>query len=72
MTKADKIKICRELMDGRSLGGMAWDMCNRLYNTDSNLKGMNRFFKMLKAEKFVSEALRWGLKHPEELRKGKV
>lgn len=55
MTKADKIKICREFMRGESVVGMA-------------AKGGGRatYFDQLD----IQQALRWGLKHPEELRKG--
>jgi len=55
MKKADKIKICRAFMEGRDLHELADDV----YDLYVDSFGA------------VNKALRWGLKHPDELRKGK-
>jgi len=60
MTKKDKIKICREFMGGKEIWEIASDMTDR---------GIN-YTLVNKSE--VEKALRWGLKHPDELRKGKA
>ena len=56
MTKADKIKICREFMRGKSTKNIWF----------STPDGGALYFSPEEVEK----ALRWGLKHPEELKKG--
>ena len=58
MTKAEKIKICREFILGDSYVGLlsVFDV------GDDRMKEIS----VLDIEK----ALRWGLKHPEELRRG--
>ena len=56
MKKADKIKICREFLRSRSLLGT-------LFDVEGGQPDL--FYSNLKE---LETAIRWGLKHPEELR----
>jgi len=59
MTKAEKIKICREFMKGEFAFG-----CIELTHIYDNGKMVDY------SQEDMTKALRWGLKHPEELGRG--